>query len=63
MEILEQKIELVPNQSSLAKPLFNTREEYEAFRIDWYNETKPKLDECTRARAESELEARRHIVY
>ena len=63
MEELERKIELVPNQSALAKPLFNTREEYERFRIDWYNEIKPKLDECARARAESELAARQHIVY
>ncbi len=63
MECLEKEIELVPNQSSIATPVFKTHEEYERFRIDWYNSIKPKLDACAEARARSELAARHHVVY
>lgn len=53
---------LVKRQGEISKPLFPTREDYEKFREDFCNSVKPELDRQQKARMESELRARYHIV-
>lgn len=48
-----EKLELIPNQSQIAKPLFNTREDYESFRITFGDSIKDVLRKQALDRAES----------
>ncbi|MBI5423234.1 MAG: hypothetical protein HZA32_04055 [Opitutae bacterium] len=55
-------IELVPNQATLAKPLFPTEEAYNEFRESFMEEAIPELDRLLEARRKSEQEARQRLL-
>ncbi len=50
---MENKFELIPNQSEVSKPLFATDAQYEEFRMDFYDKIKDALRIQDKARAES----------
>jgi len=56
----KEDFQLVPGVKS--EPFFKTEKEYEEFRTRFKKAVKKDLDDFNRARAESELEARNHMV-
>ena len=47
-------LQVIPNQDKVAKPVFNTYEEFEEFSNDFYKKIEPKLKKLREARRKSE---------
>jgi hypothetical protein len=56
-------LELVPDQQTKAKPLFETEAAYLEFRASYQTQMKADLDKQREARRLSEEEAKHHLVY
>jgi hypothetical protein len=57
-----KNLKLFPKQDEICKPVFESREQYEAFQAKYYKKIKPILDAHQLARARSEHQAWFHIV-
>jgi hypothetical protein len=55
-------LELAPDQAQKPKPLFNSQEEYQAFRASFHQQVKPAMDRHQEARRLSEEKAKQHLV-
>lgn len=55
-------LELLPDASQTATPLFQTEEEYAAFRQSFMDEVIPRQEEWMEARRKSEEEARQRLL-
>jgi hypothetical protein len=59
----DRELELVPGIDKKCKPLFESREAYEAFCADFHRQVAPALRRHHEARILSEEAARHHLVY
>lgn len=58
-----KKLELVPNEQSVAQPLFDTEQAHQAFLSGLQQEVKNELDQQREARRQSEERAKRHLIF
>lgn len=58
----QRELQLVANQAAIAKPFFQTQEEYEQFRLEFRQSVKPELDRLQEARRRSEERAKQLLV-
>lgn len=55
-------LELLPEATKLAKPLFAKEEDYDKFREDFIETVTPELEKWAEARRKSEEEARQRLL-
>ena len=56
------RLELIPNEEEVSKPMFKTREEYEQFVHKFYEAVKPELDRLRQARIRSIEQSFNHKI-
>ena len=59
---MSSTLEIIPNQTELAQPLFANDEEYAVFREAFMNEAIPELERLLEARRKSEQESRERLL-
>jgi hypothetical protein len=59
---MTETLELLPNEEDVARPLFDTQEEYTQFREKFMQEVIPQLEKWQEARRRSEEEARQRLL-
>jgi len=59
---MPEPLELIPDEDQIATPLFQTEQEYAAFREAFMQEVIPRQEEWMEARRQSEEEARQRLL-
>jgi hypothetical protein len=58
-----KKLELIPDEKSMAQPLFETEQAHQAFLTTLQEEVKAELDQQREARRQSEERAKQHLIF
>lgn len=59
---MSNKLEVIPNQEKVSRPLFSSQDEYDRFRETYMDAVIPELERLREARMKSELESHQRIV-